>query len=522
MLGFRVVICGLIGFTVAITMVFAILRVCARIRFQRRADFHHQEKEAVPRFGGLALAAAFIVAEAGIAIFFRDTHEVPHRAVVILGSLAMFGLGFWDDLRPLGAKRKLAGQLLIASVVYWCGVGISQFKIPFSETVVAVNGLGFALTVMWLVGITNLMNLIDGADGLAAGIAFMLMVLLVYMGMASHSFVLLSAAMAGALLGFLCFNFPPARIYLGDGGAYFLGFQIAAFSLTGSQKGSVLSALIAPLFVLALPILDTALAILRRGLRGLPVFRPDRRHIHHRLLQSGMSHRRMALSLYGVTLIFLIMGFAAFWSRGHLVPILAGVGALVVLLCAGRLKFSREWLTVHRMVGESLAMRREVRYALCLSEWLRFESHRCRSLEDFFTDFLFAARRLGFTEVRVRLADGERVWSREDVCCRHWSCTQEILGGAGGRLTLGAPAGGKSDPMARDCVEAGEDSEAPKLHGVLAELLAETWTKSAQRWLPAQGMLRFQEPVALDPSSQNVRATRPGWVARSEGTARGA
>src|ERR1035437_706114 len=183
---------------------------------------------------------------------------------------------------------------------------------------------------------TKLINLIDGVDGLAGGICLLLMTLLAYVGYQGGTFALLASGMAGALLGFLAFNFPPARIYLGDGGAYFLGFQIGLFSILSSHKGTVFAALTAPLFVLALPILDTALAILRRGLRGLPIFRPDRQHIHHHLLGMGLSRRKVELYLYAVTLIFLAMGFAAFWSRGHLVPVLLGLATLILLVCAGR------------------------------------------------------------------------------------------------------------------------------------------------------------------------------------------
>ena len=186
---------------------------------------------------------------------------------------------------------------------------------------------------------TNLINLIDGVDGLAGGICLMLMGLLAYVGHDSGSFECLASGMAGALLGFLWFNFPPARIYLGDSGAYFLGFQIGLFAILNSHKGTVFAALVAPLFVLALPILDTALAILRRGLRGLPIFRPDRRHLHHHLLDMGLSRRKVVLYFYAVTLVFLAMGFAAYWSRGHLIPVLLGVGTLILLLCAGRLQF---------------------------------------------------------------------------------------------------------------------------------------------------------------------------------------
>ena len=141
-----------------------------------------------------------------------------------------------------------------------------------------------------------------------------------------------------------------ASTHRGDN-CYFLGFQIGLFSILSSHKGTVFAALTAPLFVLALPILDTTLAIVRRGLRGLPIFRPDRKHIHHHLLGMGMSRQKVVLYLYAVTLLFLVMGFAAYWSRGRLIPVLLGAATLILLLCAGKLRFSRDWFAVGQVVG---------------------------------------------------------------------------------------------------------------------------------------------------------------------------
>ena len=145
---------------------------------------------------------------------------------------------------------------------------------------------------------TNLVNLIDGIDGLAAGICLMLTVLLMDPQASGTAIPLMVCGVAGSLLGFLVFNFPPAKIYMGDGGAYFLGFPIGELTISNSHKGTVAAALVAPLFVLALPILDVSLAIMRRGLKGLPLFRADRRHIHHRLLEMGLSRRRAVIAMY--------------------------------------------------------------------------------------------------------------------------------------------------------------------------------------------------------------------------------
>jgi UDP-GlcNAc:undecaprenyl-phosphate GlcNAc-1-phosphate transferase len=465
--------------------------------FQRGQDPHHTHRQPVPRLGGLALALAFIGVEIFLAVACPEQRaKTPARLVVLLSSLAMFALGFWDDLKPLGAKRKLLGQIAIALTVCAFGIGIQRFKIPFTSAIIELGGWGVFLTVLWLVGMTNLINLIDGVDGLAGGICLMLMGLLAYVGHDSGSYECLVSGMAGALLGFLWFNFPPARVYLGDSGAYFLGFQIGLFSIINSHKGTIFAALVAPLFVLALPILDTALAILRRGLRGLPIFRADRRHLHHHLLQAGLSRRKVVLSFYAVTLIFLAMAIVAYWSRGHLIPVLAGVGTLLLLLCAGKLRFSRSWFAVGRVVGESLSMRQEVQYALALMRWLALEGGRRNSAEELWLDLVFAVQRLGYSSAKLDLADGQRVWAQTDGLPATRSVVQALQGGRLGTLELKASICETGDVA----VDGTQPCEAPylpcavdeRVFEIVSELVAEGWIEAVSKLQNGdQGPLKF-------------------------------
>ena len=483
-----IISCGVLGIGIVFLVVPLVLKAARETNlFPQRQEFHHTHQKPIPRLGGLALAAAFIGIEVFIAIFYPEHRaKTPGRTVVLISSLAMFALGFRDDLKPLGAKRKLLGQILIAGAVCLFGIGIERFKIPFGTTIIELGGWGVLLTILWLVGMTNLINLIDGVDGLAGGICLMLMALLAYVGHQSGSFELLVAGMAGALLGFLWFNFPPARIYLGDGGAYFLGFQIGLFAILSSHKGTVFAALVAPLFVLALPIVDTALAILRRGLRGLPIFRPDRQHIHHHLLDTGFSRRKVVLYLYAVTLIFLAMGFAAFWSRGHLVPVLLGLATLILLLCAGRLHFSRHWFAVGRMVGNSLEMRQEIHYALTLMRWLALEGGRRNSAEELYSDLVFAAQRLGYSSVKLTLADGQRVWDQTNGGQSTRTVVEVLHGGDFGTLELKAPAcgiGSDSAPWTQECGR----SFCPcvsdeRVFEIVSELVAEGWVNAVSKF----------------------------------------
>jgi UDP-GlcNAc:undecaprenyl-phosphate/decaprenyl-phosphate GlcNAc-1-phosphate transferase len=479
---------GLVGMGVVFLLMPPVLRLAKRGRFGgQQKDLHHTHEAPVPRFGGLALAVAFLSVQVLITVVYPETKELARERVIILaGSLAMFVLGFWDDIVPIGAKKKLLGQILIALIVCSFGVGIQRFKIPFTGQIIDLHGWGVLATVIWLVIMTNLINLVDGVDGLAGGICLMLMSLLAYQGNSTLQF--LAAGMAGALLGFLWFNFPPARVYLGDGGAYFLGFQIGLLSLASSQKGTIIAALVAPLFVLALPILDVALAILRRGLRGLPVFRPDRRHLHHHMMGMGLSRRKVVLSFYAVTLVFLVMGFAVFWSRGQLVPILLGVAVLLLLLCAGKLSFSREWFAVGKVLGNSLSMRQEVQYALVLIRWLSMEGSRRATIEGLWPDLVFVIQRLGFTGVKLTLADGERAWVQADIKGPTHLFQQQFEDGRCGTLELIAHASSPDDQNRGDLTDVDDEDVScpcladPKLFGIMTELVSEGWSRAIKRW----------------------------------------
>jgi hypothetical protein len=350
----------------------------------------------------------------------------------------------------------------------------------------------------------------------------------------------IAAGMAGALLGFLWFNFPPARIYMGDGGAYFLGFLIGCKAIAGSQKGAVFAALIAPLFVLALPILDTALAILRRGLRGLPLFRADRRHIHHHLLDSGLSRRHVVLVTYAFSAIFLALGFVAFWWHGQHLAILLGLGILVTLLAAGQMNFSREWFAVGRVLGNSLNMRSQIQYALAQTRWLVMEGTRCQSIAALCEDTVFIARKLGFDTVRIRLEDDERTWQTTPAnggnrrifrhnLTSHRYCFIELgvlrpeAGGSakgGGDTekigrTKARTKSGASCPTNGNGIPLADDENVAREFGILSELLAEAWAKAIAAWkkhnqLPA----RFDglDIAVLENSPKEISGAQPETI----------
>lgn len=403
-----------LGLAVTWVLVPVIIRRMSGLATARQHSFHQIHATPIPRFGGLALAASFVVV---VLLTYRlmniPAGRLSDNLGIVVTALAMFALGFADDLRPLGARKKLAGQILIALVAALWVSPIEVLQVPWSGTKVDLGWWGIAITVLWLVAFTNLVNLVDGIDGLAAGISLMLMGLLAYVGMTGGSAILpvcCAAGMAGALVAFLRFNFPPARIHLGDGGAYFLGFLVGLFSMRLSQKGTVAAALAAPLFVLALPILDVTLAILRRGLKGLPIFRADRKHLHHRMLAEGFSRRDTLLMLYGFSCFCLLAAIVAFTRGGRWVPVALGAVFLLVLLGATRFKFTRNWFSIGRLLGESFQVRRESHYARALCDWFSLEGARSPSLAALWQDFEFMARKLGFAGVSLQLDGDQMTW----------------------------------------------------------------------------------------------------------------
>lgn len=276
----------------------------------------------IPRVGGLAVFLGFTVglAFASFATGYATNAErarVGYWSVLAIAAFSMLILGLVDDLRSVSFQWKFTIQIAAAVVVWASGFRIELLGLPFVPSGVVLGWLSLPVTILWIVGITNAFNLIDGLDGLAAGTALIsttaVAIIALYGGRVAVS--ALSVALVGSLAGFLRYNFNPAQIFLGDSGSMFLGFTVAVISIHGSQKNIAAVAVLAPLLIMGYPILDTGIAIARRlntvrsdsagrgGVRYIArnayrVFLPDRGHLHHRLLEAGMSHKGAVLALY--------------------------------------------------------------------------------------------------------------------------------------------------------------------------------------------------------------------------------
>lgn len=355
-----------------------------------------QHEKTVSRVGGLPI---FLTLSSGFVFMaWRFPQFIENWWPIILTNSLIFAVGFIDDLKPLGAKVKLLGQVGVACIVYALGISIDVLTNPIGDYHIDLGWWGFPVTILWLVTIPNIVNLIDGMDGLATGFGMFLCITLAIVGhyALNPEVVTISIIMGGALTGFLVFNFPPARIFLGDGGAYLIGFFIASVSLFTSNKGTIIAALLVVIIALGVPILDTLFAIIRRAIRGVPIFRADAEHIHHRLLHIGFSKARALVAIYSVCLVLSLIGISIFWSRGMTLPIAGAALVLLGLWAARYLGYVKSWQGLKGQFQQAMLRRREMNYASTYGRMLEWETERCKDVDEYLTLVRLGLDRLGF------------------------------------------------------------------------------------------------------------------------------
>lgn len=287
-------------------------------------------RENIPLLGGLAVALGFFVGLAVAIAFFTEGDPFRGRLEgLLLGGAVILCVGAFDDRFALGPWTKLAAQLLAAGLAIVYGFEIRHVTDPLTRTPwMMPTWLMTLVTTVWIVGITNALNLLDGLDGLCTGVAAIIGITLTIICWQAAELlgVVVGATFVGALLGFLPHNFSPAKIFLGDTGALFIGYVLSLLAIVGYQQGSLLT-FVVPLLALAVPIIDVALSVLRRLRRHAAVMQADRSHIHHRLLESEGSHRAAVLSLYFLTACFCVIALSFTRLQGY-----AAIGFLAAVL----------------------------------------------------------------------------------------------------------------------------------------------------------------------------------------------
>ena len=365
-------------------------------------------KYPIPRVGGVALACAYLGAYLLLPGHVRLLLQPNLGLVVRLAPAAalIFATGLIDDLLGLKPWQKLIGQIGAAGLAYWAGVRLAGLNfvpadVPFSAWI------SLPLTVFWLLACTNAFNLVDGMDGLAGGLG-LFSTLTIFAAALLHGntpLMLATLPLAACLLGFLCYNFHPATIFLGDSGSLLIGFLLGCFGVIWGQESATLVGMVAPLMALSIPLLDTSLAIARRLLRRQSVFSADRGHMHHKLLDRGMSPRRAALAFYGLSGLVAAFALLATVVQGNRwTGLIALAFGLVVWLgiqylgyaefsVAGQLLFSGEFQRNLKHQLDMRAIENSIRAA--------------NTPEGCWQVVCTASERLGFTCVRMLLDSGQ-------------------------------------------------------------------------------------------------------------------
>lgn len=249
------------------------------------------------RLGGLAIYLSFTTM---VLLTQEWTTEIMG---LLLGGSIIVALGVFDDILDISPRVKLLGQILAAGVLVAFNIDVDFITHPLGG-IIPLNYFSIPITIFWVVGITNAVNLIDGLDGLAAGVAGIAALILAFVGYLNDQslMVILALMLAASILGFLPHNFHPAKIFMGDSGSMFLGFNLSALAIMGLAKSVTLISVFVPILILGIPIFDTLFAIIRRFINDKPIFKADKEHLHHCLLNMGLSHTQTVLAIYAINI----------------------------------------------------------------------------------------------------------------------------------------------------------------------------------------------------------------------------
>lgn len=298
-------------------------------------DNRRVHNKPIPSMGGIAIYISVVIT----ALLFLKIDKA--LISILIGGTIIFISGLIDDLRDISPRTKLAFQIIAAIVLIFGGIKIDAITNPFTKTsnLIGLNGFAIPITIFWVVGITNTLNLIDGLDGLAAGVAMIASLSFLFVANKLHSspVMVMSAIVAGSCLGFLPYNFNPAKIFMGDTGALFLGFMLAALSIEGVMKSVATIAVIVPIIILGVPIFDATFAIFRRLLNGRSIAEADKGHLHHRLLKLGLTQRQTVLILYTISAVFGICAILIAKANSKRAVIFSVIVFVITILLAGKM-----------------------------------------------------------------------------------------------------------------------------------------------------------------------------------------
>ncbi len=325
----------LFAFLITLALTPVIKRIAVRYKICAFPNHRTVHKRIVPKLGGIAIYVGFLVTLLGtFYVYYGTLTEISdHVLGLILGATLILFLGIYDDIRGANCYQKLTVQSAAALIAIYYGYNISSISLPFGTTI-NLGIWGIPLTILWITGISNAINLIDGLDGLAAGISLgvVFTFFLISLLFGDVQTIFSTAILTGVIAGFLVYNFNPAKIFMGDSGSLLIGFILACFAINGTNVSSSAVKILIPMVALGVPIIDTILAIIRRLRKHVHPFKADKEHIHHRLLFVGLSQRKAVILLYVVNALFGITAFliSVVEARHHLI-LLSFVAAVVIV-----------------------------------------------------------------------------------------------------------------------------------------------------------------------------------------------
>ena len=297
-------------------------------------DERRMHKKPMPLWGGIAIFTGFFVS-----MFIFSNISTVKLVGLFIAAIVVLITGMIDDIKPLGAKSKLLMQIVAAIILVKSGYEINYFTNFFGDSeFIYLGAWALPISVIWIVGVTNTVNLIDGLDGLAAGISAIAAVTLSYIAILNHRYdaAMITLILAGSSIGFLPYNFNPAKIFMGDAGALFLGLVLSAISVDGALKGATAITVVVPILALGVPIFDTAFAILRRLINKRPIMEADKGHLHHRLMSIGFGQKKTVLSMYLISALLGAGAIALLKQNWLHAGILLGLAAVVVFIPINR------------------------------------------------------------------------------------------------------------------------------------------------------------------------------------------
>lgn len=327
----------LVPFLAAFVMTF--LQMPFTIKFAKKKGFldvpkdnRRVHKKPIPVGGGIAMVISVSI----LMLFFLPINK--GLVLTIIASLIIAISGLYDDKKGLSPKLKFIFQILAAVILIIAGMKIEFVTNPFdsNDALLILNMLSIPVTIFWVCGITNTINLIDGLDGLASGVSMICAISMFFItyNMGRYDVSLVCALVAGACLGFLPFNFNPAKIFMGDTGALYLGFMLSYISISGFLKQAAILMIFVPVLILGVPVFDTAFAMVRRKLSGKSMVEADKGHLHHRLLKMGLNQRQTVVILYSISAIFGLL--ANLISKFHSsIALVISIGVIVLILATG-------------------------------------------------------------------------------------------------------------------------------------------------------------------------------------------